>query len=427
MFVEAVQLVRKADNTYDSRESVRLLRNANQLLKKIVSSYPQSAIAVQLSTNQLIGDFDVSEFEARIRALSCEPGNYVEGFLAEYGITAATGPLTEACFLYRMESLLDPPEQPLMAARTDWLSVAVGYGLTGQPERARAIILPFLGLLRKNGPGDAQDSYPALARALALTGANDLAQQVTDRVSDCTARLTTMLHELKSAQMRNDDAAARNMADAIREYADANQCDWQKGIAVQAYSLTGQEKEAKALFDRLTGLPNDGAGTNGNTPPELVIAASMGAEPEVALQMARGLSDKEANAMLSVVRNLAARGELQAAHDLTIEIKDTTRRALALAALVNGAMQKNDEKQASAYMSELANMRSNAVQSTEQAGILTAIARAEKARYKDDRWRGTIQAALNALERVEEGSKSALITNLAAAVVFIKTGKGALD
>ncbi|MBI3419978.1 MAG: hypothetical protein HY053_07600 [Proteobacteria bacterium] len=429
LFVQAVHLTQRADTTYDPREAVKLLRGADQLLKKVVSAYPQSAIAVQLSTHQLVGDFDITEFEARIRALSCEPGNYVEDFLSEYGIANGTGPLTEACFLYRMESLLVPPDPPISRAQADWLNVAVAYHLNGQSERARGIILPYLAILRKNSTGEAQESYPLLARALLLTGARDQAQEVADRMGDCAGRLSYMRDALKAALARGEADAAKTLADQIRTYADTNQCAWQQGIAVQALALTGREKDAEALYGKI--LAHQFEGVNGddkdrNTPPELAVAAAMGGEPATALNFTRTVMEHDPAVVPAVMEHLGARGEVAAAHDFIGDLKDPSRKAFALAALI-GAMAVKDEKAATPWMEELQAIQAGSLSTSDQVLVLAAAARAEKILYKDDRWRQSFQSALNAVERADESAKPALIVNLAAALAYIKAGRGVLD
>ena len=110
-FVQAMQMIQQANATFDSTEEARLLRDADRLLNEIVQRYPDSAIAVQLITNQFIGDFDVFEFHNRVRALICNDAQ------------------ATACFLYRIENLLPPVEYPVSTPRWDWLSLAVALAL----------------------------------------------------------------------------------------------------------------------------------------------------------------------------------------------------------------------------------------------------------------------------------------------------------
>jgi hypothetical protein len=427
LFVEAVQLTRKADNTYDAKESVRLLRSADQILKKIVANYPQSDIAVRLSTHQLIGDFDIIEFETRVRALSCARGSYVEDFLAEYGIASGTGPLTEACFLYRMENLLLPADSPVVGARADWLSVAVGYYLNGQEERARSIILPYMALLRRSGAGAAApDSYLMLAKALAVTGASEQAQQVSDYISDCSNRLSYMMTTLNSALGKGAEEEAKTIANQMKTYADHNGCEWQMGLVAQALALTGRDQEAKAAYEKIAARRSEDTFSSGQ-PQGLAVAASMLDDPSQALSLTRSAMESDPGAAPVVVMNLARRGEYAAAHDFATGSGDLSRKASLLAAAIAGAVMRNDMKTAEPWMGEIHSMRNDASQAAEQALMLAAIARAEKVFYKDERWRNTFQTALNAAERADDNGRGPLMTNLADFLTKIKVGRALLD
>ena len=136
-FVQAMQMIQQANATFDLGEEARLLRDADRLLNEIVQRYPDSAIAVQLITNQFIGDFDVFEFRNRVRALICNDAQ------------------STACFLYRIENLLPPVEYPVSTPRWDWLSLAVAYHLNGRADRAREIIAPFVSALRRGAAAPA--------------------------------------------------------------------------------------------------------------------------------------------------------------------------------------------------------------------------------------------------------------------------------
>src|SRR4051812_21667066 len=138
-FVQAMQMIQQANSTFDSGEEARLLRDADRLLNEIVQRYPDSAIAVQLITNQFIGDFDVFEFRNRVRALICNDAQ------------------STACFLFRIENLIPPVEYPVSTPRWDWLSLAVAYHLNGGTDKAREIIAPFVGALRRGGASASSD------------------------------------------------------------------------------------------------------------------------------------------------------------------------------------------------------------------------------------------------------------------------------
>lgn len=430
-FVEAMQLLRRANNTLDTRESVRLLHGVDNLLKKVVQDYPESGLAVQIATNQFIGDFDVMEFKSRIRSLSCERGSYVEDFLSEYGVVTATGPLTEACFLYRTETLLAPPEDPLTSARPDWLSLAVAYYLYGQQERAREIILPFLSLLRKSSPGaDTQESFLFLARTLAITGAFDSALKMGERINDCTNRLNHMMEMMKVTLHQGDMRAAKIQADQLRDYADANQCNWQKGLVAQALYMTERKGDAKIRYEKAAA--DQYAGTrpeerSETTPPDLVIAASLMEDPATALAMLRVVIDRNPWVATPVLVNLAGRGNFTGAQDFALyEIKEPERMAEALAALVEVLVQKNELKRAQALMARLNDIHISPSQPYQQSLVFAVRAWAEKALYRDERWRETYQAALNAAERVEENNRMQLVPPLLAMLTQIKTNKPVL-
>ncbi len=425
LFVEAVQQVGRADTTYDTRESVRLLRNADQLLKKIITRHPQSMIAVQLTTRQMIGDFDVVAFENRVRALACERGNNVQDFLSGYGITSATGPQTGACFLYRLENMLPPADLPLTQAHADWLGVAVAYDANGQHARARSMILPFMALLRQAGAGaPGPDSYALLARALRMTGADEQARQVGARIADCDGRLSLMLESLRQLAARDDDAGARDLAIQIRDEAEANHCDWQKGMVVQALSLGGMERDARALYDRI--VPQGGMfSARDGTPPALVLAAAMVDEPQAALRLARDVEQDPAS-FVGAITLLARRGDGDVAHELIGASRDTSRKAVALAALI--AASPEDDPNRAGWMGELMDLMTGPLQDSERAMTLAAKARAEKAMGgSDSRWRRSFQAALRAAERTDESLRAPVIVYLASTLVAIRTGHAGLE
>jgi hypothetical protein len=166
---------------------------------------------------------------------------------------------------------------------------------------------------------------------------------------------------------------------------------------------------------------------NQGPPPELAIAASMIDDPQAALTLARGAVDREPTIAPEVVNNLARRGDTQSPHDFVNEIRDPVKRAAALSALIVGASVKGDAKLPDSYMTELQNLRNDAPVSADQALVLGHLARAQKAAFKDDRWRTTFQLALNAAERADEAARPSLVTGLAAILTSIKTGRSLLD
>ena len=205
-FVQAMQLIQQANATFDPAEEARLLRDADRLLNEIVQRYPESPVAVQLITNQFIGDFDVFEFRNRVRALICNEA------------------LSTACFLYKIENLLPPIEHPISTPRWDWLSLAVAYHLNGGAERAREIIAPFVGALRRGAATSAESQEEDLfvARALALNPKLIIADEAVSaldvsiqaQVIDLLADLRTRLG-LSYIFITHDLPIVRHFADRI--------------------------------------------------------------------------------------------------------------------------------------------------------------------------------------------------------------------
>ena len=430
-FTEAMQLIRKAGATYDTREAVRLLRGADKSLKKIVTDYPESTIAVQLITNQFIGDFDILDFRNRIRSLSCERGSYVEDFLGEHGIATTTGPTTEACFLYRIETLLPVLEHPIQAARWDWLSLGVVYHLLGQPDRARDIILPFLNaLMTKNKVSDSQESLMFLARAMMLINEKDQAQKIAQRISDCSAKLYNLMDMTKQAIWNANVVEARQYADQARDYVEDNQCSWQKSIVAQAMKMTEREADGKKLYDSIEGEQFANVKTENrdeSTPPELAVAAAAMGEPEIALNILRVVMEQNPWTISAAVEELGKRGEYDVTEAFINDLKDLDQRAEALATLVNTAVKRRDNKRAAAIMAKLNGLRASPSLPDQQALILAMRARAEKDLYKDERWRDTMQTALNTADLVDENKRSQVALPLIATLAYIKTGNPLLD
>ncbi len=430
-FTEAMQLIRRAGATYDTREAVRLLRGADKSLKKIVNDYPESTIAVQLITNQFIGDFDILDFRNRIRSLSCERGSYVEDFLAEHGIATATGPTTDACYLYRIETLLPALEHPITTARWDWLSLGVAYHLLGQPDRARDIILPFLNaLMTKNKVSDSQESLMFLARAMMLINEKDQSQKISQRISDCSAKLYNLMDLTKQAVWNASQVEARQYADQARDYVEDNQCSWQKSIVAQALKLTGREAEGKKLYDSIEGEQFISVKTENrdeSTPPELAVAAAAMGEPETAFNMLRVVMEQNPWTISAAVEELGRRGEFDATEAFINDLKGLDQKAEALAALVEMAVKRGDTKRANAIMAKLNGLRVSPSVPDQQALILAMRARAEKDLYKDERWRDTIQTALNTADLVDENKRSQVALPLIATLAYIKSGHPLLD
>lgn len=430
-FVEAVQLVKRANSTLDTRETVRLLRAADSMLKKIINDYPESPVAVQLVTNQYIGDFDIMEFKSRVRSLSCERGGYVEDFLSDYGVATATGPLTEACFLYRMETLMAPIEMPATSARPDWLSLAVAYYIYGQPERAREIIQPFLQLLHKSSSAsDAQDSFIFMARALALTGAFDRAMEIGSRINDCANKLYFLMEMLKISLYQDQEGTSRLLADQIKDYVEANSCSWQKGLVATALYLTGRKGEAKVVYEKAVAeqytatKPEE---RSESTSPDLVLAAANLDDAPTVLAMLRAVRDRNPWLAAPVLETLATRGFDEPAGDFVEEITEPERKGEAYAALVSALVGRGATKQAGVYFDKLINIPINPSQAAQKSQLLALRAWAEKILYKDDRWRNSFQSALNAAERVDDSDRIKIMPALLGTLMQIKTNHHVLD
>lgn len=408
-FVEAMQLIQKADQTFDAAEEARLLNDADHMLDGIVRDYPESGIAVQLITNQFIGDFDVFEFKNRVRALICN------------------APQSTACFLYRIEQILPPLEQPVSTPRWDWLSLAVALHHTGSPERAKEILAPFLGALRRGAAVDSADKDLFVARALALTGRTDLALEITRDIEDCSTRLynLTDIGEIAAWQGNRDLASA--LATEASGYAAANGCRWELGLVVQALLRAGREAEARTLFlntveqqfSRFRETRPDCC------PAELAVAAADLGEPNLALGLLRTVQDDSPWTVPAVLGRLAARGEASLASAYLEQIQDPDQKAEVLAEFVDAYLRRGDGNAAGDYMKQLLVFSENPAD--RRPIVLLQRARAEKRLYGDERWRDSYLAALNAAERSSAYVRRDIGAPLLATLVGIETGFPMLD
>src|SRR3954470_13763934 len=294
-FVQAMQMIQQANATFDSAEEARLLRDADRLLNEIVQRYPDSAIAVQLITNQFIGDFDVFEFRNRVRALICNDAQ------------------STACFLYRIENLLPPVEYPVSTPRWDWLSLAVAYHLNGSADRAREIIAPFVSALRRGAAAssDAQEQDLFVSRALALTGQTDVALQITRSISDCSTRIYNLTDIAEIATWHGEKDLAAALTTEAQKYSQANNCSWELGLVVQSLLRLGKEAEARTLFlntveqqfSRFKNVKHNGG------PADLVVAAARLGDSAMALKRLKTVQDDSKWTVPSVLGALAQRGE----------------------------------------------------------------------------------------------------------------------
>ena len=289
-------MIQQANSTFDSGEEARLLREADRLLNEIVQRYPDSAIAVQLITNQFIGDFDVFEFRNRVRALICNDAQ------------------STACFLFRIENLLPPVEYPVSTPRWDWLSLAVAYHLNGASDKAREIIAPFVSALRRgaaSSSSDAQEQDLFVARALALTGQTETALQITRSIADCSTRIYNLTDVAEIATWRGDKDLAAALTTEAQKYLQANNCSWELGLVVQSLLRVGREAEARTLFlntveqqfSRFRETKQECC------PAELAVAAADLGEVNLALGLLRTVHEDSPWTVPAVLGRLQARGE----------------------------------------------------------------------------------------------------------------------
>lgn len=408
-FIEAMLRIQAADTTFDPREESRLLHEADQILDAIVRDYPESTIAVQLITNQFIGDFDVFEFKNRVRALVCNE------------------PLSTSCFLFRIETLLPPLEQPVTTPRWDWLSLAVAYHHVGAPETAKGIIAPFLGALRRGKVNDGAEQDLFVARALALTGQMDLALRITRGIDDCSTRIYNLADIAEIAAWNGDVRLAGTLADEAKEHAAGKGCSWELGLVVQALLHAGREAEARTLFlntveqqfSRFRETRQDCC------PAELAVAAADLNEVNVALGLLRTVQEDSPWTVPAVLGRLAGNGETALATAYLEQLQDADQRAEVLSEFVSAALGRGDGAAADEAMARLqALVRDPA---NRRPSVLIQLARAERRLHGDDRWRATFLAAVNAAERSSAYVRRDIGAPLLAALVGIEAGKPLLD
>jgi hypothetical protein len=408
-FIEAMLRIQAADTTFDPKEESRLLHEADQILDAIVRDHPESAIAVQLITNQFIGDFDVFEFKNRVRALVCNE------------------PLSTPCFLFRIETLLPPLEQPITTPRWDWLSLAVAYHHAGAPDKAKGIIAPFLGALRRGKVNDGTEQDLFVARALALTGQMDLALQITRGIDDCSTRIYNLTDIAEIAAWNGDAGFAGVLADEAKEYAAGKGCSWELGLVVQALLHAGREAEARTLFlntveqqfSRFRETRQDCC------PAELAVAAADLNEVNVALGLLRTVQEDSPWTVPAVLGRLAGNGETALATAYLEQLQDADQRAEVLSEFVAAALGRGDAAAADEAMARLQGLVRDPA--NRRPFVLLQLARAETRLYGDDRWRSTFLAAVNAAERSSAYVRRDIGAPLLAALVGIETGRPLLD
>lgn len=409
LFVQAMQLVRQADQTYDTAEEARFLKEADKLLNEIVVKYPDSSLAVQLVTNQFVGDFDFYEFRSRIRALVCNE------------------PLTSLCFLHRIGELLPPVETPITASRWDWLSLAVAYQQIGDSARAKEILAPFVSTVRRGAVAEASSQDLFVARALALMGQTQLALDITRQIADCSTRIYNLADIAKAAAWRGDMALAAALADEAKNYAASRNCSWELGLVAQALLRAGKEAQARTLFLNTveTQFSRFKESQGDCCPPELAVAAADLGDSGLAMGLLRTVQDENPWTIPAVLGRLARRGEAKTAIAYLDEIQDLDTRGEALAELIESTFKKGDPATANELMKRLNKLVDDAA--GKRPGLLAQRARSEKIFFNDDRWRRSFQLALNASEKASNFVRRDIGAPLLAALVRIETGLPMLD
>ncbi len=409
LFVQAMQMIRQADNTFDIAEEGRLLKEADKLLNEIVVKYPDSALAVQLVTNQFVGDFDFYEFRGRIRALVCNE------------------PMTSLCFLHRVGEMLPPVETPISAARWDWLSLAVAYNTIGDTARAREIIAPFVSAVRRGAAADGNGQDLFVARALALMGQTQLALDITRQIPECSTRIYNLADIAKAAAWRGDANLTVQLADEAKAYATARGCSWELGLVAQALLRAGKEAAARTLFlNTVETQFSKFRETKGDCcPPELAVAAAELGDTNLALGLLRTVQDENPWTIPAVLGRLARRTDASVALAYAEQVQDVDIRGESFAELVEAAVKRGDLTSANELMKRLNKLVDDAA--GKRPGLLAQKAKAEKALYPDDRWRKSFQASINASERASNFVRRDIGAPLLAALVRIETGLPMLD
>lgn len=412
LFVQAMQAVRQADNTFDTAEESRLLKEADRLLTEIVAKYPDSALAVQLVTNQFVGDFDFYEFRGRIKALVCNE------------------PLGSLCFLHRVGELLPPVETPITTARWDWLSLAVAYQQLGDPGRAKEIVSPFVSAVRRGKASDNSGQDLFVARALALMGQAPLALEITRQIPDCGTRLYNLGDIGKVAAWRGDAALTSALAEEAKQYATSHGCSWELGLVVQALLRAGKEADARTLFLNTVETQfskfREAKELKGDCcPPELAVAAADLGDANLALGMLRNVQDENPWTIPAVLGRLARRGDAAAAIAYAGQVQDIDVRGEAFAELIDASVKRNERATAEELMRRLVRMVEEST--GKRPGLLAQKAKAEKVLYGEDRWRASFQQAINAAERASNFVRRDIGAPLLATLVRIETGLPMLD
>ncbi|MDR3516167.1 MAG: hypothetical protein P4M00_10135 [Azospirillaceae bacterium] len=406
-FIQAMKLIERADSTYDSAEESSLLKEADRILNEIVQHDPESPLAVQLATNQFIGDFDVVEFHNRVHALVCND------------------PISDACFLYRVEQILPPIEYPIAQARWDWLGLAVAYYNLGDQPRARTLIAPFVSALRRKMTESADEDF-YVPRALALTGQSDLALQFARKFDDCSIRSYDLTDIAKAALWRNERDLAASVTSEAASYATKHDCKWELGLVAQAEYRIGHEAEARTLFlntvQQQYSRFHDSPEKSDCCPAELAVAAGDLADPDLALNLMRTVQQENPWTVPAVLGRLCARGETAQTLAFAETIKDSDLQAEVFARMIGGLIKRGPST--AALVADLTD-RLNKL-ADDNAGkkpkILIQRAKVERLTFSDQRWRQTFTDALAAAEKSSAYTKRDIGVPLLSGLVEIETG-----
>lgn len=409
LFVQAIQAIQQADGTLDQAEESRFLKEADLLLTEIISKYPDSALAVQLMTNQFVGDFDYFDFRGRIRSLVCNE------------------PLASACFLHRVTEILPPVETPITTARWDWLSLAIAYNTIGDTGRAKEIVAPFVSAVRRGIQSETAGQDLFVARALALMGQTQLALDITRRFNDCSTRLYNLSDIGKAAAWRGDLAQTAQLAEEAAAFASANDCKWELGLVAQSLHRAGREGQARTLFLNSveTQFSRFGEKQANCCPPELVVAAAELGDPPLALNLLRSVQEENPWTIPAVLGRIARRSDLGPLVNYAEQLSDADNRGEAYAELLEASQRKKDATTSHELMRRITALVAEAA--GKRPALLVQQAKAERALYGDERWRPTFQSALNAAERSSNFVRRDIGAPLLAALVRIETGLPMLD
>lgn len=412
-FVSAMRAIREADRAYDPATQSKHLLEADRLLTDIVTRLPESPLAVQLITNQFIGDFDYVGFKARVRGLSCST------------------PESTECMLHRISTLMSPLEEPVVAPRWDWLSLAVAHHHLGNKELVPSIIAPFLEALRRgtaqtaaaNG-ASSQDLF--LGRALALTGEVGLALEITRNIKDCATRIYNLTDIADVLVWTGEKERAAALAEEASDYARTYSCAWELGLVAQSLLKVGNEPRARTLFLNTVEEQFSRFKDQRSTccPPELAVTAGDLGDPNLALGLLRTVQEESPWTVPQVLGKLAARGEFQLSGAYADQIADLELRAETYVELVSGALAAGNRKEAEGFARRIDSMLAK----QRDPLVLVQRARAEKLLYEDGRWRQTFLAALSEAESANMAlQRRDVSVPFLAALVEIETGKPMLQ